>query len=201
MTAEVFLLRHGKTEWNAAGRFQGQLDSPLTARGRDQAAQLGRTLATALMDRPCPPMHVSPLGRTRDTAAIVGRCVPGLAPAVIEPRLQEVSTGAWDGLTRAEIETGWPGLLDGASHYDWYFRAPGGEPYEVALRRVRAWMDGLDGPVVAVSHGLLGRLVRGAWLGLAADGMLSLPVPQDVVWHLSSAGVHPLADVAEGGGC
>ncbi len=129
------------------------------------------------------------------------RGVPGLAPVVIKPRLQEVSTGAWDGLTRAEIEAGWPGRLDGASHYDWYFRAPDGEPYEAALQRVRAWMDELNGPVVAVSHGLLGRLVRGAWLGLSADTMLSLPVPQEVVWHLSSAGVHPLVEVAEGDGC
>lgn len=146
-------------------------------------------------------MRVSPLGRTRDTADIVRRRVPGLGPVVIEPRLQEVSTGAWDGLTRAEIEAGWPGLLDGASRHGWYFRAPGGEPYDAALRRVEAWLEGLDGPVVAVSHGLLGRLIRGAWLGLRAGDMLSLPVPQDVVWHLSSDGVRSLADVAEGGGC
>jgi len=93
MTAEVFLLRHGETEWNAAGRFQDQLDSPLTARGRDQACRLSRILARALAGRPCPPMHVSPLGRTRGTADIVRRCVPGLGSATIEPRLQEVSTG------------------------------------------------------------------------------------------------------------
>ena len=201
MTAEVFLVRHGETEWNVTGRFQGRLDSHLTVRGRDQAARLGRILARALAGRPCPPMHVSPLGRTRDTADIVRRCVPGLGPSAIEPRLREVSTGAWDGLTRAEIDAGWPGLLDGASRYDWYFRAPDGEPYEAALRRVGAWLDNLDGPVIAVSHGLFGRLVRGAWLGLPADDMLSLPVPQDVVWHLSPAGVRPLADAAEDGGC
>lgn len=201
MTAEVFLLRHGETDWNAAGWFQGRLDAPLAARGREQAAQLGRILARALAGRPGPAMHVSPLGRARDTADIMRRCVPGLGPAAVEPRLREVSTGAWDGLTRAEIEAGWPGLLDGASHYNWYFRAPGGEPYEAALRRVRAWLGDLDGPVVTVSHGLLGRLIRGAWLGLPVDGMLSLPVPQDVVWHLSPAGVRPLADAAEGGGC
>jgi broad specificity phosphatase PhoE len=201
MTAEVFLLRHGETRWNAAGRFQGQRDSPLTARGREQAAQLGRALTGALAGQPAVPLHVSPLGRTRDTAAIVRRVAPALGPVTIEHRLQEVSTGAWDGLTRAEIEAGWPGLLNGASHYDWYFRAPDGEPYEAALRRVRAWIDELHGTVVAVSHGLLGRLVRGAWLGLRADEMLTLPVPQDVVWHLSSAGVRPLAEAAEGGGC
>jgi probable phosphoglycerate mutase len=50
-------------------------------------------------------------------------------------------------------------------------------------------MDELKGPVVAVSHGLLGRLIRGAWLGLPVHEMLRLPVPQDVVWHLSPMGV------------
>lgn len=64
VTAEIFLLRHGETEWNAAGRFQGQRDSPLTACGREQAAQLGRILAKALAGRLLVPLDVSPLGRT-----------------------------------------------------------------------------------------------------------------------------------------
>jgi broad specificity phosphatase PhoE len=94
--------------------------------------------------------------------------MPHLGPLNIEPRLQEVSTGAWDGLTQEDIEAGWTGALDGASHYDWYFRSPDGETFEAAFRRVREWVDELEGSVVAVSHGLLGRLVRGAWLGLPA---------------------------------
>lgn len=192
MNTEIFLLRHGETEWNMAGRFQGQLDSPLTSRGRDQALQLGRILDQVLSDRPAPPLHVSPLGRTLETTAIVRQCVPALSAIVVEPRLQEVSTGAWDGLTQEEIEDGWPGILDGSNHYNWYFRSPDGESMDEALRRVQAWVAELNGPVVAVSHGLLGRLVRGAWLGLKVQDMLSLPVPQDVVWHLSPAGMAPL---------
>ena len=136
---------------------------------------------------------MSPLGRTQDTAAIVARHVPGLGPAHPEPRLAEVTTGAWDGLAHADIDAGWPGALDGASPFDWYFRAPGGESLVVALGRVRAWLGELDGPVVAVSHGLLGRLVRGAWLGLPDGNALRLPVPQDVVWHLLGAEVRPIA--------
>ena len=192
MPAEVFLLRHGETEWNTDRRFQGQRDSPLTRRGRNQAAQLGSILAAALGDGPVPPLHVSPLGRARDTAAIIALRVPGLGAARVEPRIQEVTTGAWDGLTHAEIEAGWPGALDGASAFDWYFRSPDGEGYPAALGRVRAWLDELRGPVVAVSHGLLGRLVRGAWLDLPREEALTLPVPHDVVWHLSAAGVRPL---------
>ena len=190
---EVFLLRHGETEWNASKRFQGQLDSPLTPRGRQQAAQLGGILARALDGRPAPPLYVSPLGRTRDTASIVLQGAPTLGSANLEPRLMEVSTGAWDGLTSDEISAGWPGALAGTDHYDWYFRSPDGETFDEAFVRVRCWLDELKGPAVAVSHGLLGRLVRGAWLGLSARDMLRLPVPQDVVWHLSPSGVQSLA--------
>lgn len=59
---------------------------------------------------------------------------------------------------------------------------------------MRAWLDELRGPVVAVSHGLLGRLVRGAWLGLPRDEALALPISQGVIWHLSAVGVRPLGD-------
>lgn len=141
-----------------------------------------------------PPFHVSPLGRTHDTATIIGRYVDVPDRVVVEPRLQEVSAGAWDGLTHGEIEAGWPDALAGTDHYDWYFRSPDGETLKGALHRIQSWLSELEGSVVAVSHGLLGRLIRGAWLGLPAKEMLCLPVPQDVVWHLSSAGVRPLSD-------
>ena len=192
--SDIFLLRHGETEWNAEGRFQGQRDSPLTAHGRAQAAQLGRILVRTFAGGPMPPFHVSPLGRTQETAAIIRTVVDGPERVSIEPRLQEVSTGAWDGLTIQEIEAGWPGALEGTDHFDWYFRSPDGETLDAALGRIRSWLSELQGPVVAVSHGLLGRLVRGAWLGLPEKEMLCLPVPQNVVWHLSSAGVDPIIE-------
>lgn len=188
MTAEIFLVRHGETEWNAEGRFQGQLDSPLTASGREQATQIASMLAVALAGREPIAMHVSPLGRARHTASIIRAHATYAAP-LTEPRLQEVTTGAWDGLTHADIETGWPGILDGATDFDWYFRAPNGESYDAAVGRVRSWLGELEGSVVAVSHGLLGRLVRGVYLDLTREAALTLPVPQDVVWHLAYARV------------
>ena len=193
--SEIFLLRHGETEWNALGRFQGQRDSPLTAPGREQAARMGRILHKALDNRAVPALHVSPLGRARETATIVCRYVPGLVSMKIEPRLQEVTTGAWDGMTREEIEAGWPHALADTTCHDWYFQSPDGERFEAAFERAREWVRSLTGPVVAVSHGLLGRLLRGAWLGLSAGEMLCLPVPQDVVWHLSRGKVSALVEV------
>ena len=141
---EIFLLRHGETEWNAEGRFQGQRDSSLTARGREQAGQLGRILSQAFAGARVPPFYVSPLGRTRDTATIVGRHLDASGTMCVEPRLQEVSTGVWDGLTREAIEAGWPGALDGTDHFDWYFRSPDGETLETALEGVQSWLSELE---------------------------------------------------------
>ncbi len=107
--------------------------------------------------------------------------------------IQEVTVGSWDGLTHADIDAGWPGALDGAIAFDWYFRAPDGEGYGVAVERVRSWLDDADGSIVAISHGLIGRLIRGAYLGLPRDEALTLPVPQDVVWLLAQGRVEALA--------
>ncbi len=184
----IYLVRHGETEWNAQGRFQGRLDSPLTPTGREQARRVGRLISAAIPPGAPVRMHVSPLGRTRRTAEIIqwfGR----YPEPVLEPRLREVTMGSWDGLTQVDIEAGWPGLLDGSTRHDWYFRAPDGEGYETALARVDAWLGRIEGTVVAVSHGLLGRLIRGAYLGLPRAEALRLPVPQDVVWHFGDGDV------------
>jgi broad specificity phosphatase PhoE len=117
MDPEIYFIRHGETEWNAEGRFQGQLDSPLTRRGREQAAQVGQLLARAMGRRNGVPMHVSPLGRTLETAKIV-RQYADCAVSVLEPRIQEVTTGSWDGLTHTDIDAGWPELLNGSDAFD-----------------------------------------------------------------------------------
>ena len=195
---DICLVRHGETEWNAQGRFQGQLDSPLTVLGRKQAGDMGALLAKVLPAGADIPMHVSPLGRTRDTAAILARHRP-FSPVSFDSRLQEVTTGSWDGLDHAGIEAGWPGRLDGCTAFDWYFRSPDGEGYEAACERFRDWLRGVEGPVVAVSHGLAGRLIRGVYLGLSRDAVLCLPVPQDVVWHLCDGTVRAVAMDGVGG--
>ncbi|SDR60897.1 probable phosphoglycerate mutase [Rhizobiales bacterium GAS113] len=180
----IYLVRHGETEFNAQGRFQGLLDSPLTRRGREQAELMGSILAAHLGAEPDIPLHVSPLGRTRETAALLRRRCACAEP-VVEPRLREVSIGAWDGLDSVEIHAEWPNALDGAGPFDWYFRSPNGESYEAASARLEAWLTEQQAPVIAVSHGLAGRLLRGVYLGLAAAQALSLPVPQDAVFRLA----------------
>jgi probable phosphoglycerate mutase len=159
--AEIYLLRHGETEWNAVHRFQGKLDSPLTQRGVAQAEQCGRMLAAVVGKVDA--MVASPLGRARQTAEIIHAL--GVYPELrLDERLAEVSLGCWDGLTHARIDAGWPGARDGATRYDWYFRSPDGESHASAEARLRDWLGEQQGTVVAVAHGLVGRILRGVYL-------------------------------------
>lgn len=186
---EIYLIRHGETEWNAQGRFQGKLDSILTYTGMRQAEAVGKRLAR--LDLPFDQFVTSPLGRTRQTATIIA----GLAhlPAVqCDDRLAEVSLGSWDGLTQVDIDAQWPGLLDGSTPFDWFFKSPDGESYDSAFQRAECWLEERQGVTVAVSHGLIGRIIRGAYSGLSQTEALSLPVPQDVIWRLSSRRIEPI---------
>lgn len=177
----LYLTRHGETEWNLAGRFQGAMDSPLTSRGRAQATAIGVLLRQLERDRPLA-AAVSPLGRAQETARLIAAETPLVIHA--EPRLREVSIGAWDGMTDFEIEAEYPGALDGATHRDWYFRAPGGEPLASVIRRAREWLDEASQPTLGVTHGVASRIIRGVYLGLSTAEMLSLPVPQDGLFRL-----------------
>ncbi len=178
---EIFLLRHGETEWNAEGRFQGILDSPLTEWGKEQARACGRKLASVVTGADA--MLASPLGRVRETCSIL-RSFAEYPDVTWDDALKEVTLGKWDGLTHVDIDAMWPSALAGSSQFDWYFRSPDGEGFETALARVSDWLGRIEGVVVAVSHGLLGRIIRGAYLGLSRAEMLALPVPQDTIWHL-----------------
>ena len=124
MPHELYLLRHGETEWNREGRIQGSQDSPLTARGRAQATAQADILAREVPQMWQLARYCSPLRRARDTARIA---LDGLVP-VIDRRLREVDFGAWEGLTPAERGARDPQLVaGGAGDLDLCRSAPGGE--------------------------------------------------------------------------
>ena len=181
----LHVLRHGETQWNVAGRSQGRLDSPLTAKGERQADALGRALAESLGAAAAPlKTYVSPLGRAQRTADLAS--VHLTLDRIIEPRLAEVDMGAWDGKTMLEIEAEYPGAMAGTTTFDWCFRGPGGETFEVMIDRVTRWLNDLDGgPAAAICHGVTSRLVRGVYLGLTKEYMLALPIPQDGFFTLN----------------
>lgn len=183
----IYLLRHGQTEYNTEGRYQGWSDSPLTDLGRRQAQAHGALLAEHLV---APAIWASPLLRAAETARIVADAMPG-ATLRHDPRLRELSLGIWDGLTRAEIAQGWPGVRKAHPPRQWMFHAPEGEglaPILARLGDVLAEAAKVQGPIVLVSHGIAGRLLRGLHAGLTLQDSLHLDAPQDAVHRLIPGG-------------
>ncbi len=155
----LVLWRHGRTEWNAAGRFQGQLDPPLDEKGRRQAAQAAPYVAAGLTPEDTVVVS-SDLVRAAETARALAR-VLGVAVRLDE-RLREHGMGTWEGLTRAEVADRFP-----EQYADWTAGRPvhgrGGEdPSAVAERALEAVADlPPAGVAVVVTHGgTAGRLIE-----------------------------------------
>lgn len=181
---EIFVLRHGETEWNRLGRYQGRLDSPLTEKGRGQAEIQGGLLADATRGRSDIAAYCSPQGRAANTAAIA------LAPlgmvATQDAHLCEIAFGKWEALTYEEIAKGWPEHTKYADIdiFDWHFNAPGGEAFEDVRARAEAFLGSLTGPTIIVTHGITSRVLRGVWMGHSWNGTSGLPGGQGCVYHL-----------------
>jgi broad specificity phosphatase PhoE len=175
VTGCILLVRHGETEWNLERRIQGRFDSPLTERGVAQAQAVGR-LVRSLREAEFARIAASPLGRARRTAEIIREHLAAGPELIIDDRLREISAGAWDGLTFRDIEQRSPGTFDGDGRYEWNFRAPGGETYDGFAARVAAWLsEAADLPfVIAVTHGVVSRVLRGLYTGLPREVALTL---------------------------
>jgi broad specificity phosphatase PhoE len=159
----VYLARHGQSDWNAAGRWQGHADRPLTALGLRQAAELAEELAGVALDA----VYSSDLRRARETAEAVA--APRGQTVVLLTQLREVDVGSWSGLTRAEAKERFPQAFrrwaDGGQGWD------DGETYEhMAERVVEAVRDLAEGhaggTLLVVSHGGPIRALHAVALGL-----------------------------------
>ena len=156
--AEVYLVRHGETEWSLSGRHTGVTDLPLTENGRREARLLGPSLAAIEFAL----VLSSPMQRARSTCELAG-----LGQTMqVDADLMEWNYGAYEGLTTEEIRRispGWTIFTDGC---------PGGEsPQQVGARvdrlieRVRA----TAGAVALFAHGHVFRVLAARWIGLPAD--------------------------------
>jgi broad specificity phosphatase PhoE len=189
----IYFLRHGETDYNAAGRLQGRLDIPLNAKGRGQAARNGGVLSE-LIDVPASMHYVaSPLLRTRQTMQIARSCLKlPETPFDMDERLVEIDFGRWEGKSWDEVKR------DDAAEYQsrqvngYGHPAPDGESYAMVMARVKAWLADVTRPTVVVAHGGIMRCLRGHVLGLAPQDMLTLTVPQDRVMLIEGGAVRLL---------
>jgi len=149
--SEVWIARHGETEWSRDGRHTGRTDPPLTETGREQARALGRMLA----GREFALVLMSPLRRARDTAALAGIQAQPL------DELRELDYGDYEGVTTSQIRETVPDWSV------WTHPSPGGESLDAAAARadaVIARAAAAGGDVLLVSHGHILRVLAARWL-------------------------------------
>ncbi|GGE14479.1 phosphoglycerate mutase [Aureimonas endophytica] len=183
MLPHLFLCRHGETAWNAERRIQGQVDVPLNALGRRQAARNGTLLRERLgAGAPGWDFLASPLARTRETMEIIREALGlPLGGYPTDARLMELNFGDWQGSTLAEIERRTPEALAERERDKWNYVPPGAgaESYAMLARRMAPVFAALARPTIVVAHGGIARcfLVRHA--GLAPAEAAHAPIAQD----------------------
>ncbi len=165
---DIIIARHAETVFNAAARMQGHMaHTPLTRTGIAQAEAMGAALAAALGPKPDRDLWVSPSGRTQQTAAIVGEHLGHpFFDWQQDRRLLEIDVGQWEGRYYADIVAETGPIVD-AERGLFAIEPPGGEWFPAIAARLQSWLADLDParPVLAISHGITARVLRGLLVG------------------------------------
>ncbi len=174
--SRLVLIRHGETDWNVEGRYQGQADPPLNARGRAQAQALVEPLRPLGLDV----LYTSPLRRARQTAEVLATALH--LPLHTDPRLMEIHQGAWQTRLRAEIERQYPETFHRWQTAPWEVTPPGGESLRQVQQRVYAAVDAIlarhPGQTIGlVTHRIPIALLLMRYDGLPPDAIRTLHLP------------------------
>ncbi len=161
-------IRHGETIWNAQGRFQGQLDAPLTELGIRQAKALNKRLSKQSFDA----LYSSDSGRVLQTSSLV---FPNQSPQT-DVRLREIHYGVIEGKTRAEFSAEEEVMYIHTQEDRYHRRITNGENWQDLYTRLQDWMDTLpkEGCIAVVTHG---GVIRAALFALVG-------YPQNYAWNV-----------------
>lgn len=157
MAEELWLVRHGATEWSTTGRHTSVTDLPLLPAGEEGARELAPRLAEVAFDL----VLTSPRQRARHTAELAG-----FPDAVVDDRLVEWDYGDYEGVTTEQIRTTVPGWTV------WTHPCPGGEDATQVGARLDALLeriDGVSGPALVFAHGHTLPALTARWLGLPVE--------------------------------
>lgn len=183
----LVLIRHGQTDWNVEGRYQGQADPPLNGQGLGQAREAGRELGRLGLDA----VYSSDLSRARDTAREVARAAR--LEVRLDARLREIHQGEWQGLLVAEIERRYPESFRRWREDPTSVTPPGGESLSQLEARVLASAQELVNShigqrVAIVSHKLPISVIKCHYQGIPLGEIWKL-IPANATWEELSA--HP----------
>ncbi|MEB3202290.1 MAG: histidine phosphatase family protein [Synechococcus sp.] len=167
--ARLLLVRHGETDWNREGRFQGQIDIPLNGTGRRQAEAAGRFLAPVTINR----AYTSCMARPRQTAEAILAAHPGV-PLTSSTGLVEIGHGLWEGRLESDIAAGWPALLADWKRAPHTVQMPEGETLQdVWERSLTTWQRiaaslASNETALVVAHDAVNKTILCGLLGLGA---------------------------------
>ena len=167
----LLLIRHGQSVANSEGRLQGQLDSPLTDQGREQARALAHRLVRE--GWPVSAIHTSDLRRAAETAKLLGSALQ--APLFLDQRLREYDVGMLTGLNEDEIKHMYPEIWHALVHSPRWPAIPGEEGNHAFQKRIVSMLDDIrsnhdqDGSVAVVSHGRTLGMILAQLLGIDPD--------------------------------
>ncbi len=188
----ILLVRHGETTWNQQGRYQGQVDTPLSERGWEQGRLLAQALAPVKIDA----CYASPLSRAFETAKLCAD-LHGL-PVTMDKRLLEIAHGEWEGLLAEDVQKKWPDLLQKWRTTVVDAPMPDGEAIdEVADRSMAAFNDiadlNPDKTVLVAAHDavnkavvcrVMGTSLAHFWQVKQDNTCINVLERQDGIWRL-----------------
>ena len=184
----LILVRHGESEWNRAGRIQGQVNSPLTDLGISQARAISDYLSGIFLNQELE-IYSSPLERAIQTAQIIVKGIDHLSSEVIiEERLNDFNLGeisgtyGWDKVAEIFPEQAQLRLQDPMR-----FHPSGGESgaeFEARLRSLMEELEGDDTTKLLVSHGIVNKFIRGIYKNISGKEMINLGESQNTIYRL-----------------
>ena len=182
----LVFVRHGSSTWNDEGRIQGQLDPPLSEKGREQALKLG----VRFRDTPLEGFYSSDLLRARETAAAIGAQI-GREPELL-PELREVALGEWEGLQREEIVARYPEQWTRWIERPSWDIVPGGEGTAAFEGRVGAAIEEMvrrhpAGRILIVTHGGVIQVALLRVVGRSSNGLFPFTIENTSVTVLEGA--------------
>ena len=181
----LFVLRHGQTEWNLAGRMQGRMDSPLTSLGEAQADVHGALLKDlGGVDE----LWVSSAGRAKATAALVNNHLA--APVRFSDHLLERDCGTWSGKTLDEVAASEPDNWSARKRDPYHHRPGGGENVSDLRQRFSHLLDDFESVerLAIVAHGVVSKAILQHFLGLDEAQTISVKHPNSLLYRLTISG-------------
>jgi len=188
VSALLYIVRHGQTDWNAEQRLQGQAEVDLNEVGRTQIERNAKLLASLISTPSDFDFVSSPLRRTRATMERIrqefGLPAEGYATDV---RLMELHFGDWQGHTYAELEQLRPGSTLERHEQKWTFVPPGAqaESYQMLADRVAEWLADVRQPTICTTHGGVIRVLFHLIGKMPTGDAVNMPVPQDLVLRVT----------------